>query len=290
MVFTYDEGARRRQVAVESLSVRHHAAEGLLRLLHALAVMKPKGDDAPSIWLAVADTPNSLADTVNGVVNAMNADKNLLQSLYFRPDIPLGEPEAKAFETALARINHANLLLTNAELPVNTANNKVKHGLAVSARDDLRVELITTAPDENGNIPVSAFDKGKSMPIFDRPLLSLLGRPPGREKGVELTTVRIDVPSVLSEAWMFASVYSTIFHVRALKHFGSDELIAPYPALPVGPAPAQILTGRVEGLRTVVTTPADGSEGRQPGLFLYNTFIPMHIDYETGVSGGVVAG
>ena len=76
------------------------------------------------------------------------------------------------------------------------------------------------------------------MPIFDRPLLTVLNR--GKhlrpKQGLETVSLRIDVPVVLAEAWMIANVYAAMFHTAACDHFG-DNLPAghtPYPTLATG--------------------------------------------------------
>lgn len=132
----------------------------------------------------------------------------------------------------MAWVKRASSPLTGDELSVNAAHNKVKHGLAVSARGDVRIELLTTAPDDLGQMPVSAFGDGKSMPIFDRPMLTYLSRPRVKPKqGLEAISLRVDVPVVLAEAWMIANVYAAMFHARARRHCGDDlpEGVAPIP-------------------------------------------------------------
>ena len=112
-------------------------------------------------------------------------------------------------------MNHACALLTDNELSVNAAHNKVKHGLAVSARGDVRIELLTTPPNDLGEIPVSAFGEGNSVPIFDRPMLTYLSRPHGTPKqGLEAISLRVEVLVVLAETWMIANVYSAMSSSR----------------------------------------------------------------------------
>lgn len=191
-------------------------------------------------------------------------------------------------------MNHASSLLTGDELSVNAAHNKVKHGLAVSARGDVRVEFITTPPDDLGQIPLSAFNQGKSVPIFDRPMLTYLSHPPVKPKqGVEAVSLRVDVPVVLAEAWMIANVYAAMFHARARRHFGDamPDGIAPYPTLVIGRLPEHVIGGRPLGYRSAVTLPPDGTTApRESGLFFHGSFIPMEIDYESKIEGVVVDG
>ena len=44
-------------------------------------------------------------------------------------------------------------LLVGHELQLNAAHNKVKHGLSVRARDDLKVSFATTPPSADGTMP-----------------------------------------------------------------------------------------------------------------------------------------
>ena len=55
----FTDSDRQLQVAVDSLATRHHAAEALVRLLHALA--SPRSEqDGKSTWARIADGPNTL--------------------------------------------------------------------------------------------------------------------------------------------------------------------------------------------------------------------------------------
>lgn len=290
----YEEQDRRLQVAVEALSLRHQAAEALLRFMYAVTASRPKDGDAPCTWLAIADSPNTLIDVVHKTVAALAADEELFLRCLFTPGTRIDENAAAAAETAVAWVNHASSLLTGDELSVNAAHNKVKHGLAVSARGDVRIEFITTPPDDLGQIPVSAFGEGKSLPIFDRPMLTYLSRPHVKPKqGVEAISLRVDVPVVLAEAWMIANVYAAMFHARARRHFGHElpEGVAPYPTLAIGRLPEHVIGGRPLGCREAVTLPSDGTSApRKSGLFFCGSFIPMDIDYDSKVEGVVVDG
>lgn len=294
LLLLFDEQDRRVQIAVEALSLRHQAAEALLRFMYAVTAAKPRQGDAASTWLAVADSPNALIDVVHGTIAALDADDELFLRCLFTPGTRVDKNAAAAAETAVAWMNHASWLLTGDELSVNAAHNKVKHGLAVSARGDVRIEFITTPPDELGQIPVSAFGEGKSVPIFDRPMLTYLSRPHVRPKqGLEAVSLRVDVPAVLAEAWMIANVYAAMFHAQAKRHFG-DEMprgVAPYPTLAIGRLPEHVIGGRPLGYREAVTLPPNGTtEPRESGLFFLGSFVPMDIDYDSKVEGVVVEG
>lgn len=293
-LLAFDEPDRRLQIAIEALSLRHQAAEALLRFMYAVTAAKPKVGDAPSTWLAVADSPTTLIEVVQKTIAALDADEELFLRCLFTPDTRVDENVAAAADTAVAWVNHASSLLTGDELSVNAAHNKVKHGLAVSAREDVRIELLTTAPDDLGRIPLSAFEDGKSMPIFDRSMLTYLSRPHVKPKqGLEAISLRVDVPVVLAEAWMIANVYAAMFHARARRHFGDDlpEGVAPYPALVIGRLPEHVIGKRPLGCREAVTLPPDGTTApRESGLFFHGSFIPMDVDYDSKVSGVVIEG
>ncbi|KQV05014.1 hypothetical protein [Leifsonia sp. Root112D2] len=292
-VLEFDERDRRLQVAADAFALRHHVAEGLIRFLHALTVFVEPTGDARCTWRAIADGPINLLDVAKQLVERMNTDQGLFAPLFLATGIEDSEASRGAVENALAWANHAIRLLTDEELTTNTAHNKFKHGLAVRGRDDLRLEFLPAdaIPDGGGDIPLSAFQG--SIPVFDRPLVTYLGRPNGKPKlGLEVTTLRIDVPSVLAEAWMMANVYGALFHVAAAKHFaGTDVEIAPYPTLPAGRRPDQLLNGQVLGLRQSVTTPPDGtSAARDTRLFRHGSSMSLEIDFNNQMSGTIVEG
>lgn len=197
-----------------------------------------------------------------------------------------------AAETAIAWANHAVWLLTEYELSVNSAHNKLKHGLATSARGDVRIEFITTPPNADGTIPVSAFRNGKSLPLFDRPMLTYLSRPPkAMRQGREAVSLRVDLPVVLAETWMMATVYAAMFHIAAREHYGASlpERVAPYPTLVIGRLPEHVLGDRPLGYRSPVTLPPDAATSpRPPGVAFLKRFWPMTVDFESKTEGVVV--
>jgi hypothetical protein len=293
-VFTFDERSRGIQVAIDAVALRHHAAEGLIRFIYGQVAAQPARGDAPCTWLAVADSPMKMVDVIAKIGEAVTADEGLFAKLFAPAGVTMDLPLQLAGQTAAAWVTHAIELVTNNELAVNAANNKVKHGLAVSARDDVRIELITAPVEDLSAIPVSAFGEGKSVPIFDRPMLTILSRAKGaKHLGLELTSLRVDVPTVLAETWMMSVAYAALFHVAARNHFDGNETatFAPYPTLPVGPTPDQVLGGQVGGYRGVVTTPSDGiTPPRSDGIFIHHQFVPMRPDFENVTSGVIVDG
>ncbi|KYJ97535.1 hypothetical protein AUV07_15010 [Microbacterium sp. CH1] len=289
----FDEQERRVQTAIEALALRHQAAEALTRFTYAVAASTPNGRDARCVWLAIADSPTRMIDVLHGNVDALNAEGRFLE-LFFPPGAVIDQTAIRAADTAIAWLNHAAFLLSDNELSVNAANNKVKHGLAVSARGDVRIEFVTTPPDADGNIPASAFGEGKSVPLFDRAMLTYLCRPHGTPRqGVEAVSLRVDLPIVLAEAWMMANIYAALFASAARRHFGNDlpDGIAEYPRLVVDRLPEHVIGGRVLGFRSPVTTPPDGDTPHRPiGIFFHRRFVPVNVDFENRFTGRVIEG
>lgn len=280
------------QVAIDALSLRHQAAEALTRFIYARVAAAPRDSDAKSTWLAIADSPTPMIKVIEANKTALDADPHRFLQLLFPPGTVVEGPVMGAAETAVAWANHAVWLLTSDELSINAAHNKLKHGLATSARGDVRIELITTPPNEDGTIPTSAFGEGKSIPLFDRPMLTYLSRPPKElRQGLEAVSLRVDLPVVLTETWMMANVYAAMFHIAAREHYGENlpEGVAPYPTLVVGRLPEHVIGGRPLGYRSAVTLPPDGTTAPRPsGVAFFKQFWPMIIDFESKTEGVVV--
>jgi hypothetical protein len=287
----FDERDRRLQVAADSFALRHHVSEGLIRFLHALVVFEVPDGDARCVWRAIADGPVSLMTVVQQVTERLNEERNLFPALFLDSTVEMSEMSEEALTYAVEWTNHAIKLLTDDQLTTNAAHNKFKHGLAVRGRDDLRLEFVPAdaIPSGGGDIPLSALEG--SVPIFDRPLLMSLGHPVGRPRlGLEVTTLRIDVPIVLAEAWTIANVYGAVFHIAAAEHFeGTEADIAPYRTLPVGMLPDDLLKGEVLGLRQSVTSPPDGTTpARDTRLFLHGSSMQFSIDFDGEMHGTIV--
>ena len=75
-------------------------------------------------------------------------------------------------------LGYAARLLSPAEIDLQAGHNKVKHGLAVRARSDMRVTFMTTPPNADGSVPLSAFTGPGAIDIFDQPVLELLAAAP----------------------------------------------------------------------------------------------------------------
>jgi len=289
----FDDTERRLQVAADAVGLRHHVAETLIRFLHALTASEPKPGDARCIWLQIADGPNSTHQMVRDVLAAFDRDNETFSRLFWPLETTASEEVFAAGQIAQDWLNHAIRLLRNDELSSQAANNKLKHGLAVSARGDRRVEFILAPIADPTRIPVSAFGPGKSVPIIDKPELTYLGRPFGQPpRGVEATSLQVSVPHVLAEAWLMAIPYAAFFHVAARGHFEGDASAeyAPFPRLPLGPTPSQLLRNLVLGTRETITLPPNPETAPRPsGFFTHEIFQGVTLDFEHAMTGTVVA-
>lgn len=289
--FTEDE--QRLQLAVDALSLRHHAAESLTRFLYAAVAAQPKPGDARCTWLAVEQSPISIIQVVDATVAALGDDNDKFLRALYAPGTVLTQEKCDYANSAVEWLNHASRLLTGNELSVNAGHNKVKHGLALSTSGDIRIDFIEADRISNGEIPLSAFASGKSAPLFDRPFLTYLNRPhPAKTSGLELTSLRVDLPVVLAEAWMMANIFSSLFNAAAVRHFGDHQPkdLAPRPPAVALRSPTDVVGGAVLGYRQPVTDPLKGGTARDAGLFFHGSFMPVQLDYGSRSSAVITEG
>lgn len=277
------------QVATDAYTLRHHAAESLVRLAAALS---PRAEAAePCVWAALSTGPNQLdqvVDQLRGTFSSSEAPDRFARLVLCRLDLQGGMTEhlASASNVYADWLQFAIDLLVGHELQLNAAHNKVKHGLSVRARDDLKVSFIPAPP--GGDLPrtVSELTGPGVMDIFDRPVIEVLADAPkidGHRQGLELTQLRVDVPAVLAETFMIAWAHGAMFHVAAARHFAdrpdlSDHLRAPaHPGYPVGgPSPEHISAKTPVGMRFPLTTPPGGGPAQRPaGIAFRDLFIPF---------------
>jgi hypothetical protein len=179
---------------------------------------------------------------------------------------------------------HSMRLLDREDIDINAGHNKLKHGLAIRSRDDLRVTLITQPLNPDGTVPLSALTSTETIDVIDSVSLDYVSYPRpvnGRKQGLEVTTLRLNPATILAEAWMMALTYGAMFHVAAAAHFdGADVQFAPYPAIPAGPRPSQLLKNSIIGFRGPLTTPPDGGQvDRGPGIAFHEGFMPINVDH-----------
>jgi hypothetical protein len=229
------------QVALDAFSLRHQAAEALARL--AVAALERDQGAKTSLWSTVADGPHQIPDLAKRLAElhvameptqtaALFLPPNLGQDAYSRAGVQ------RAVETFALWLARAMSILMPAPIDLHSANNKTKHGLAIRARADMRVDFTTMSPGEDGTVPLEAFDEENGFTIFDRPVLEFLSRR-RKSAGLAVTQLRLDAPSLLVESYMLALTHAALFHVQAARHFADHEppggtTMAPYPGLAVG--------------------------------------------------------
>lgn len=294
------------QVAADALAVRHHAAEALLRLACARLAPEPFGG-VRCLWAEIASGPTQIADVVarlNASSEQPDPGERMLRALVPRESLETARHNAEVVDACnvfVAWLGYAAALLSPAEIDLQAGHNKVKHGLAVRARSDLRVTFVTTPPNEDGTVPLSAFTADDAIDIFDQPVLELLARGPkvdGHRQGLEITQLRLKPSALLADAYMLAMAHGALFHVASVEHFtGRDDLrehhvVPAFPGYPVGgPRPANIDAKTPLGMRFPLTTPPGGGPvRREAGIGFRDRFQIIYVDYGNRSSGRVVDG
>lgn len=204
-------------------------------------------------------------------------------------------PEALLTSTPHCHQRYGRVQLVRHDINLNAAHNKVKHGLAVRSRGDLRMTFTTQPPYADGTIPLSALTGPNALDVFDSVVLDYLSRPPkeqGRKQGLEVSTLRLNPATLLPETWMMAVTHAAMFHIAATRHVEDRGItIAPYPTLHLGPTPEQLLGNAVVGMRHPVTTPPDGGEpNRDAGIAFQQAFVPLKMDFTAHRTSTVVDG
>ena len=294
------------QVAADALAVRHHAAEALLRL--SCARLAPASTTSPAcLWAEIASGPKQIADVIDRLkVSAKKAEpgERMFRALVDPEALEAARRDQEVVDACnvfVAWIAYASELLSPAEIDFQGGHNKVKHGLAVRARSDLRVTFTTTPPNADGTIRLSALTGPGAIDIFDQPVLELLAYGPkveGHRQGLELTQLRLKPAALLADAYMFAMAHGALFHVAAKQHFaGRDDLrehlvAPPFPGFPIGgPRPSDIDAFAPLGMRFPLTTPPGGGPPRrQAGIGFRDWFQIMHVDHADRSSGFIVDG
>ncbi len=294
----------RSQIAADAFSLRHHAAEALLRL--ACARLDPPATDGPRcLWADVSTGPTQVGDLLTrlgAVAQLPDASDRLLQVLV-KPDArdtALSDPHiVSACNVVVEWLEYAKQLLRPAEIDRQAAHNKVKHGLAVRARSDMLVMFSEKGPSADGTVARSDLEGPTVRNILDHQVLEFLARAPkadGHAQGLEATQLRIRPSAVLVDAYMLAKAHALMFYVAALEHFdGRQDLpdhhtAPPFPGYQVGgPNPRNVDAHAPLGLRFPLTSPPGGGPlKRDAGIGFREYFQVLHIDYEGGTTARVV--
>lgn len=297
----FNDSDRELQIATDSFALRHHAAESLVRLYHGLTIGITAQGSAPCVWAAVAEGPTRTIDLVDQArthLMSPEGHQNFWRMVFPETVASQHNQEHQANQALNVIgdwLHHAMTLLVRDDININAAHNKVKHGLSVRTRDDLRLTFTTQAPNADGTVPLSALTGDKAFDIFDTPTIDYLARPPrkgNRKQGLEVSSLKLAPATLLAETWMMSIAHAAMFHVAADRHFtGRDIPFQPLPKLPLGPTPTQLLGESVVGMRHPVTTPPDGGPvERRAGIAFQSTFVPLEINFNTQMSGKVVEG
>ena len=289
---------RELQVAVDAFAVRHHAAESLVRLYHALAVARTTSNAPWCLWAAIVDGPTQVRDLVQAAREHLDgqAGRTGFWQLVLPAEVPSAADEGqltalnRAVNVAAQWTHYAMDLLTRDDLNLNAAHNKVKHGLAVRAQNNELISFTTREPAETGRVRLSELTGEDVIPVIDTTSLAFLSRADRRRGGLELATVPVQVGTVLASAWLIASVHGAMFHLATQQHFAGREghEMPPFPRLHRGPTPVELLGKDIVGLRSPVTMMKDGGDPRPAALAWFNTHQELRIDHDAAVRNAVI--
>ncbi len=295
--------ARGLRRALDALTLRQNLAETVVRMWLATLEAWASPTGTASVWATLTDEPVQVADCLRQIAdNPGNQDPEIVLRLLVPErlisEVQSGSPFAEAVDTMCDWMRHAETLLTRSDICLPAAYNKAKHGLAVRARDDVRLDFLPAEaiPDgTSGRVPLSAFES--AVPVIDQPCVLYLARPPkgasGHKECLEMTCLRLDVATMLAECFMLATTHAAIFHTAASRYEawrGVELGIAPYPRLSNGPTPQQLLGTAVTGLRAAITFRPDGSPSeRTPGIG-YSNGVFQAISVGAPLPGVVIEG
>ena len=179
----YNELDVHGQVAADTLAVRHHTAEALLRL--ACAQLAPEPITGPRcLWAEIATGPRPIEDVItrlNDSANAPNPGERMLRVL-----IPSGALEAARSNVEI--IDAANVyvdwlayavdLLGPAQIDTQAANKQGQAWTGCPSSLGHAGHLRGPATHDDGSMPLSAFTADGAIDIFDQPVLESLARGP----------------------------------------------------------------------------------------------------------------
>lgn len=277
------DGDRMLQVCLDAFALRHHVAETLVRFIAAVVDSKERKDGTECLWYHASDSPQQLSrlrDRHRAIVGRPDIDSILTEMLLPPTERQQAADDGKlqqALNVMYGWINRAFFLLRRQDLNLNGVANKVKHGLAARARDDLRVDGLPSFHLVDGGIPASVLNGHSTRPLFDAIAVEAIGRPVSGE-AFEQTVLMLRPGALLAEAHMMAVVHAAAFHVAAVAHLGERAAFAPppYPSLPLGPTPEQVHGDKTVGSRRPITFRKDGlATKRGRGLATETHFLPI---------------
>ncbi|WP_298461645.1 hypothetical protein [uncultured Cellulomonas sp.] len=252
---THDE--RELQRALDAFTLRHHLAESLVRIVHAvLADWRTPGS---SFWGSLTtnrDDGHALVKALRDFEERGEIPANLFMPAAEVKALPAEPPAevATAVRMHWRWVQRAMELLVSDGLDANVGNNKLKHGFAVRPRDDLRVTFITQPPNPDGSIPLSTVKSGTTL--VDAIAIEFLERLPSRHEHAgswEVTVLNLRPGPLLAEALVLSVVWASVFASTAADRFAGRDKVAPkHPGLVLGPPPEAIVRN-VIGYRQALT-------------------------------------
>jgi hypothetical protein len=251
------EAERELQRALDAFTLRHHLAESLVRIVHAvLTGWKTSG---ASIWASLASSRDSGHKLVKEL-RAFEAQGEIPANLFMpAADVRALPSDPPSDVVAAVRmhwqwVQRAMHLLVSEGLDANVGNNKLKHGLAVRPHNELRVSFMTGPQEFDGNIRLSAIKSGFS--IVDARAIEFLERLPPRHEHAgswEVTVLNLRPAPLIAEALVLSTVWASVFASAAADRFvGPDEARPRHPGLVLGPPPDAIVR-EVIGYRQALT-------------------------------------
>ena len=258
------------QLATDAFALRQQASESLLRLV--AAVLDQQEALERSLWECISAGPQRLNQVVESSALRMTDDSFPgLGDLLIREEDRSSERVTDLMGSLLSFDSWYTFAETLATDPIHqfhVANNKLKHGPAVRARDDVLQTFTSANPMRSiGTLSLSDLTGPGAHTISD-PLLEVLSQAPkGRGRVWEVTQYPIDVDLLLSEAYMLAWTHGAIFSNAAERHFEGRSLDTqlgppPFPGYPdsrITPY-RQHLKERLQSFRMPLTV----AEGQSP--------------------------
>lgn len=257
---------RELQRALDAFALRHHLAESLVRVVHAILIGRKTSDSG--LWASLTsnrDDGHALVQALREFEARGQIPANLFMPAADVRSLP-AEPPADVVDAVQMHwrwVRRAMELLVSDGLDANVGNNKLKHGFAVRPRDDLRVSFVTEPPNPDGSIPLSAIKSGVS--VVDATAIEFLERLPPRHNHAgswEVTVLNGRPAPLLAEALMLSTVWASVFASAAADHFEGRNNVGPrHPGLVLGPPPEAIVRKAI-GYRQALTTSTKSSASR----------------------------
>lgn len=248
---------RELQRALDAFTLRHHLAESLVRMVHA--VLTDWETPGSSVWASLTtnrDDGYSLVKALRDFEARGEIPANLFMPAAEVRALPTEPPAdvTTAVRMHWRWVQRAMELLVSEGLDANVGNNKFKHGFAVRPRDDLRVTFMTEAPNPDGSIPLSAINSGADL--VDARAIEFLERLPSRHDHAgswEVTVLNLRPAPLLAEALVLSTVWASVFASAAADRFAGRDKVGPrHPGLVLGPPPEAIVR-KVIGYRQALT-------------------------------------